>query len=83
MIHHRQRLTLGLEAGDHLPAVHAQLDDLESDAAFHRLALLRHPDFAESALTDFFEQLVAADHPGGNRFGGGRSQSRGKGLALR
>jgi len=28
MIHHRQGLSLGLEAGDHLLRVHAQLDDL-------------------------------------------------------
>jgi hypothetical protein len=33
MIHHRQRLPLGFEAGDHLVRVHAGLDDLQSDAA--------------------------------------------------
>ena len=28
VVHHRQRLPLGLEARDHLPGVHAELDDL-------------------------------------------------------
>ena len=32
VVHQRQRLPLGLEAGDDLPRVHAQLDDLERDA---------------------------------------------------
>ena len=62
MIHHRQRLPLGLEPGDDLPGVHAQLDDLERDAAPHRLALLGHPDDAEAAFADLLQQLVAADH---------------------
>jgi hypothetical protein len=61
VIHHRQRLTLGFETRHHLAAVHAQLEDLESDAAFHRLPLLGHPDFAETALTDFLQQLVTPD----------------------
>jgi hypothetical protein len=34
MVHHRQRLALGLKAGDDLPAVHPRLDDLKRDAAF-------------------------------------------------
>jgi hypothetical protein len=33
VVHHRQRLALLLEAGDHLARVHAQLDDLERDLA--------------------------------------------------
>ena len=64
MVHHRQRLALGLEPGDDLPAVHAQLDDLEGDAAFDRLALLGHPDFAKAAFADLLQQLVAAKHLG-------------------
>ena len=64
MVHHRQRLPLGLEPRDDLPAVHAQLDDLERDAAFDRLALFGHPDFAEAAFADLLQQLVAADHLG-------------------
>ena len=61
MVHQRQRLPLGLEAGDHLLRVHAELDDLERDAAPDRLALLGHPDRAEAAFADLLEQLVAAD----------------------
>ena len=32
MIHHRQRLPLGFETGDHLPRVHSRLDDLQRHA---------------------------------------------------
>ena len=41
MIHHRQRLPLGLEAGDHLPGVHPQLDDLQRDLAADRVLSAR------------------------------------------
>ena len=61
MIHHRQRLALGFEAGDDLLGVHAQLDDLERDAAAHRFLLLGHVDHAAAAFADFLEQFVAAD----------------------
>ena len=71
MVHQRQRLALGFEPGGDLPAVHAQLDDLERHTALHRLALLRHPDLAEPALTDLLQQLVASQHLGG---GFGRSR---------
>src|SRR6266699_2773976 len=39
VVHHRQRLPLRLEPGDDLLGVHAQLDDLERDAATHGLGL--------------------------------------------
>jgi len=55
MIHQRERLPLRLEARDDLPAVHAQFDDFEGDAAFDRLALLGHPDFAETTFADFLQ----------------------------
>ena len=61
MIHHRQRLPLRFEPGDDLPGVHAQLDDLERDAAAHRLLLLGHVDHPTAAFADLLEQLVAAD----------------------
>ena len=61
MVHQRQRLPLGLEAGDDLLGVHAQLDDLERHAAAHRLLLLGHVDHAAAAFADFLQQLVAAD----------------------
>ncbi len=40
VIHQRQRLSLGFKARHHLPRVHAQLDDLECDAAAHWFFLL-------------------------------------------
>ena len=61
MIHHRQRLPLGLEARDDLLRVHAELDDLERHAAPHRLLLLGHVDDAAAAFADLLEQLVAAN----------------------
>ena len=61
MVHHRQRLPLGLEAGDDLPAVHAWLDDLERDLALHRLRLLGHEDGAHAAFANLLQELVGAD----------------------
>ena len=61
MVHHRQRLPLGLEAGDDLLGVHAELDDLERDAAAHRFLLFGHIDDAAAAFADLLEQFVAAD----------------------
>ena len=65
MVHHGQGLALGLEAGDDLPGVHAQLDDLEGDTAADRFLLLGHVNHAHAAFADFLEQLVAADHRAG------------------
>ena len=61
MVHHGQRLPLGLEAGDDLAAVHAGLDDLEGDLALHRLGLLGHEDGAHAAFANLLKQLVRAD----------------------
>ena len=61
MVHHGQRLPLGLEAGDDLPAVHAGLDDLERDAAADRLVLLGHVDDAHAPFADLLEELVRPD----------------------
>ena len=61
MVHQRQRLPLGLEPGDDLLGVHAQLDDLERDAAADRLLLLGHINHAAAAFADLLEQFVAAD----------------------
>ena len=52
MIHHGQRLPLGLEARDHLLRVHAQLDDFERDAAPNRLFLFRHINHAAAPFAD-------------------------------
>jgi hypothetical protein len=61
MFHHRQRLPLGLKAGDELPRVHSQFDQLDGDEPADGLLLLglvydRHPPFA-----DGLEDLVWAD----------------------
>ena len=61
----RQRLPLGLEAGDHLRRVHAGLDDLEGDHAADGLLLLGHVDHAHAALADLLQQLVRADDRAG------------------
>ncbi|HVK17369.1 MAG TPA: protein kinase, partial [Fimbriiglobus sp.] len=75
----RQRLPLGLEPGQHLPRVHAGLDQLECDQPLDRLGLLRHPDAAHAALADRLDQLVRADDragPFGDRRVGARSIHR-------
>ena len=65
MVHHRHGLPLGLEAGDHLPRVHARLDDLERDRALDRLGLLGHEHHAHAAFADLLQQLVGADDGAG------------------
>ena len=65
VVHHRQGLAFGLEAGDDLPRVHARLDDLERHLASDRLLLLGHEDGAHAALADLLEELVRADHRAG------------------
>ncbi len=61
MIHHRQRLPLGLEPRHHLLGVHAQLDDLEGHFAADRLLLFGDIDHAAAALPDLLQQLVATE----------------------
>ena len=69
MIHDRQRLPLGLEAGHHLLGVHARLEDLQRDLATDRLLLLGHEDDAETTLANLLQQLVGPDDRAG-AFGG-------------
>ena len=76
VIHHRQRLALLLEAGDHLLGVHPQLDDLERDPARHRLALVGEEHRAEAAGADLFDQGVAAEDRAGSLGGAGRGSER-------
>jgi hypothetical protein len=56
-----------------LPAVHAQLDDLEGDAAFDRLALFGHSDFVKTTFANLFQQFVATEYLGGDFLDGGFS----------
>ena len=62
MVHQRQRLPLGLEAGDDLPSVHPRLDDFEGHLAPHGRGLLGHEHDAEAPFADLLQQLVGTDH---------------------
>ena len=86
MVHQGQGLPLGLEAGDHLPGIHARLDDLERDAAADRRLLVGHEDHAHAAFADLLQQLVRTDEragPLGQRRLGGRQVDRGAELGGR
>ena len=61
MVHEGEPLTLGFEASDHLPCVHAQFDDLEGDAPADRLGLLGHVNDAAAALADLLQEFVPPD----------------------
>lgn len=61
VVHQRQRLTLRLEAGNDLPRVHPELDDLERHAPTDRLRLLRHEHGAEAPFANLLQHLVGAD----------------------
>jgi hypothetical protein len=61
----RQRLSLGLESRDHLPRIHAWLDDFERYFAMDGLLLLGDEDQSHAALADLFQQLVRANHRAG------------------
>ena len=61
VVHHRQGLTLHLEASDHSGAVHAELDHLHRDAAADRFLLLGEVDRAHPALAQGVEDGVRAD----------------------
>ena len=61
MVHQRQRLTLGFEAGHHLAGVHAQLDDFQSDAAANGLLLLGQVNDPRAAFANLLKQLVTAN----------------------
>ena len=52
VIHQRQGLAFGVEARDHLARVHAELDELERDAAPDRRRLLGEIDDAHSAFAE-------------------------------
>ena len=55
MIHHRQGLALGFEAGDDLGAIHSRLDDLERNLAANRLLLLGDVNDAHAAFADLLQ----------------------------
>ena len=61
MVHERQRLPLGLEAGDHLTRIHPRFDDLESDFPLDGALLLGDEDQAETAFADLLHQPIRSD----------------------
>jgi len=61
MVHNRQGLALGLEAGDHLLRVHTELDDLQRHPPADGLLLLGEVDNGEAALADLLQDLVVAE----------------------
>ena len=58
MVHQRQRLPLGLKAGDDLGGVHARFDDLQRNLSVHWPSLLREPDFSHPAFAYELEEAV-------------------------
>jgi hypothetical protein len=62
MIHHGHGLTFALEAGDHIAAVHARLQNLDGHATPDRIGLLGCKDPSHPALTQKLEQPIATDH---------------------
>lgn len=75
MIHHSQRLPLLLEARDDLPGAYEELDDLQGDAALHRLLLLGEEHDPEPTFADLLQEAVGADPVAGtllDRGGGWR-----------
>ena len=65
MVHHRQGLPLGLEPGDHLPGIHAGLDDFQGHPPLDRLGLIGHVDDAKTPLADLLEEFIGADDRAG------------------
>ena len=76
MVHHRQRLTFRLEAGNDLSGIHTRFDDFERHATANRLLLFGHIDNPASALADFLAQFVMADSCAGLFFGRQRYSDR-------
>jgi hypothetical protein len=58
VVHQGQRLPLRLKTRDDLGGIEAALDELDGDAALHRLGLLDHPDRPHAAFAQFLQELV-------------------------
>src|SRR5262245_53205535 len=61
MVHHRQRLTLKLEARDHSARVHSELDNLHGDFAADGMALPGAKHASKAAFADQLQKLVRAN----------------------
>jgi hypothetical protein len=62
MIHKRQRLSLGLETGDHFLGIHTRLDDFQRNLTANRICLLGDINDAHAPFTDLLHQLVRPNH---------------------
>ncbi len=65
VVHHRQGLAFGFKAGDHLPCVHAGLDDFQGDSTLDGVGLLGHEDDTHAPFADLLQQFVRADDGAG------------------
>ena len=83
VIHQRDRLPLGFEAGeDHRRAAALGPDQLDSHLAFDRFGLFGHPDATHAAFADRLQELVLAGDEGSCRSDGGvQGGRRGEGWA--
>lgn len=61
MIHHRQGLPFGIEAGDDLLGIQSQFDDLQGHQTAHRFLLLGQVDNPAASGADPADQSVAPD----------------------
>src|ERR1041384_1377677 len=59
MIHHREGLSLGLEAGDHPLRIHACLNVLERNLTTHRIILPGAEHGPTASFADQFSELVS------------------------
>jgi hypothetical protein len=66
-------LPFRFEAGQHRLRVHARLDDLDGDPAFHRFGLRRQPDCPHTAFADGLDEPV---FPGDDDSGGANLSHR-------
>ena len=61
MLHEGKGLGFGLETGDDLGGIHAELNELESDTATERTSLLGEINDPHATAAEFLEQGVAFD----------------------
>ena len=61
MLHHRQRLALVVEPGEHLRGVHAELHNLQSHIPANRFTLLRQIHGAHAAFTKCTNDPIPAE----------------------
>jgi hypothetical protein len=61
VVHERERLAFGFESGHYFARIHADLDQLESHPAVHRLLLFGQPHLPHTAFPNQLQQLIVAD----------------------